>query len=63
MTERPELRVPDEPAVEHVRNAMQLFHNLTTYEMSSNEVSRYRETVTAIWARLNAAVAKLQVRR
>lgn len=55
-------KVPDEPANEHVRNALQLLHNLTTYEMSSAEVVRHGETFKAIDARLRAAIAKLERR-
>ena len=58
----PGARVPDEPANEHVRNAMQLLHNLRTYEMSSAEAVRHEETLNAITARLTAAVRKLEKR-
>jgi len=58
----PDVRVPDEPANEHVRNAMQLLHNLRTYEMSSAEAVRHEETLNAITARLTAAVRKLEKR-
>lgn len=61
-TTDPAARVPDEPAKEHLRNAMQLFHNLTTYEMSSADVNRHRETLTAIYARMNAALKKMEGR-
>jgi hypothetical protein len=58
----PAVRVPDEPANEHVRNAMQLLHNLRSYEMSSAELLRHDETLNAIDARLRAAVKKLEGR-
>jgi hypothetical protein len=53
---------PDETPAEHVRNAMQLLHNLRTYEMSSAESLRHEETLNAIDARLRAAVRKLERR-
>ena len=58
----PAARVPDEPANEHIRNAMQLLHNLRTYEMSSAEAVRHEETLNAIAARMSAAVKKLERR-
>ena len=58
----PMTRTPDETPAEHVRNAMQLLHNLRTYEMSSPEYARHQETLSAINARLSAAVRKLEQR-
>ena len=54
--------LPDETPSEHVRNAMQLLHNLRTYEMSSAEAVRHEETLNAITARLTWAVRKLERR-
>jgi hypothetical protein len=62
MASDPAARVPEEPANEHVRNAMQLLHNLRMYEMSSAESVRHEDTLNAIDARLRAAVKKLEGR-
>ncbi len=46
---------PDETAIEHVGNALQLLHNLRTYVMSSAESFRHKTDLDAIEARLRAA--------
>ena len=58
----PAIRTPNETPAEHIRNAMQILHNLRTYEMSSAESVRHEETLNAINARLSAAVRKLEQR-
>lgn len=51
-----------EPPQEHLRNVLQLLHGLTTYEMSSADVLRHKETLTAIRERVEFAVRQLEGR-
>lgn len=51
---------PDESALEDVRNALQLVHNLRTFEMASVESTRHEKSLNAIVDRLWAATKKLE---
>lgn len=55
-----EMRFEDETASEHIGNALQLLHNLRTYEMSSSQAVQHEETLNAITKRLDQALAKLK---
>ncbi len=52
----------DETVAEHLRNAIQLLHNLRTFEMSSMEAVRHESSLDALYDRIMAALAKVDRR-
>lgn len=55
--------LPDETPEEHLRNALQLFHELRTYAMTSAQAVANEDLLNTIEARVRAALGKIEKKR